>query len=36
MIAHSEACTALAFNPMGDTIATGGADKVVKLWALKK
>lgn len=36
MIAHTEPCTALAFNPMGDTLATGGADKNVALWNLKK
>jgi len=36
MVAHTEACTAMAFNPMGDTLATGGADKVVVLWNLKK
>ena len=36
MIAHSHACTALCFNPMGDIIATGGEDKAVKLWNLKK
>ena len=36
MIAHTEPCTALAFNPMGDTLATGGADKEVILWNVKK
>lgn len=30
------ACTAIAFNSMGDILATGGEDKVVKLWSLKK
>jgi len=36
MIAHNDACTCLAFNPTGDTLATGGADKCVKLWNTKK
>jgi WD40 repeat protein len=36
MVAHTEACTALAFNPSGDTLATGGADKYVRLWNVKK
>lgn len=36
LIAHTQACSALAFNPMGDTIATSGEDKVVKLWSLKR
>lgn len=36
MVAHTDACTALAFNPIGDTLATGGADKVVCLWNVKK
>ena len=35
MVAHTEACTALAFNPTGDTLATGGADKIVMLWNVK-
>lgn len=35
MQAHSDACTALVFNPNGDTIATGGADKTVGLWSTK-
>lgn len=30
------AITCLAFNPMGDILATGSADKSVKLWSLKK
>jgi len=33
--AHSS-CTALSFNPHGDTLATGGEDKVVKLWNTKE
>lgn len=36
MVAHTEPCTALAFNPTGDTLATGGADKYVRLWNIKK
>lgn len=36
MMAHSEACTCMAFNPTGDTLATGGDDKCVKLWNTKK
>ena len=36
MVAHTEACTAIAFNPSGDTLATGGADKYVRLWNVKK
>ena len=36
MVAHSDACTALAFSPLGDTLATGGADKCVRLWNVKK
>ena len=35
MIAHSDPCTALSFNTLGDTLATGGADKMVKLWSIK-
>ena len=35
MIAHSDPCTALTFNTLGDTLATGGADKMVKLWSIK-
>ena len=36
MIAHNDACTCLAFNPTADILATGGADKCVKLWNTKK
>ena len=36
MIAHTMACTSMAFNPLGDVLATGSADKTVKLWSLKK
>lgn len=36
MIAHTMACTSMAFNPLGDILATGSADKTVKLWSLKK
>ena len=36
MIAHNDACTSLAFNPLGDILATGGEDKCVKLWNTKK
>jgi WD40 repeat protein len=36
MIAHSGACTALTFNVNGDTLATAGSDKQVKLWGIKK
>jgi WD40 repeat protein len=35
MIAHTEPCTCLSFNTLGDTLATGGADKLVKLWSIK-
>jgi len=35
MQAHTEACTALVFSPIGDIIATGGADKIVNLWNTK-
>jgi WD40 repeat protein len=36
MEAHTESCTCAIYNPIGDMIATGGADKVVKLWTQKK
>ncbi len=36
LIAHTDACTCMSFNPQGDILATGGADKVVKLWSFKK
>ena len=36
MAAHSEACCCVLYNPIGDVIATGGADKVVKIWQQKK
>jgi len=36
MIAHNDACTCLAFSSAGDTLATGSADKCVKLWNTKK
>jgi len=32
--AHTS-CTAIAFNSHGDTLATGGADKCVKIWSIK-
>lgn len=32
--AHTS-CTALAFNSHGDTLATGGEDKCVKIWSTK-
>jgi WD40 repeat protein len=35
MQAHTEACTSLVFSPIGDLIATGGADKTVCLWSSK-
>ena len=34
-VAHSS-CTALSFNINGDTLATGGEDKIVKLWNTKE
>ena len=34
--AHTDACTCLAINPTGDTLATGGDDKCLKLWNTKK
>ena len=30
--AHKRECTTLAFNPLGDVIATGGGDNLIKLW----
>lgn len=30
--AHKRECSCLAFNPIGDVIATGGGDNLVKLW----
>ena len=36
MIAHSGACTSLSFNISGDTLATAGSDRQVKLWGMKK
>ena len=36
MIAHNDACTCLTFNPNGEFLATGGEDKVVKIWNTKK
>lgn len=36
MIAHSGACTSLAFNVHGDQLATAGADRQVKIWGIKK
>jgi len=36
MVAHTDECTAMAFNPMGDSLATCGADKYVKIWNFKK
>lgn len=33
--AHTEHCTALSFSATGDTIATGGADKIVNIWNTK-
>ena len=35
LAAHSS-CTALAFNNQGDIVATGGEDKLVKLWNTKE
>jgi len=36
MVAHTDECTSMAFNPMGDTLATCGADNYVKIWNFKK
>jgi len=36
MIAHTEPCTALAYNPLGDILATGSSDKCIRLWNTKK
>ena len=36
MVAHSKECTAMSFNPMGDTLATAGADNQIKFWNFKK
>lgn len=30
--AHKRECTCLCFNPLGDVVATGGGDNLVKLW----
>lgn len=35
LAAHSS-CTTLAYNGQGDTLATGGEDKLVKLWNTKE
>ena len=35
MVAHTDACTTMEFNPTGDMIATGGADKEVAIWNVK-
>jgi autophagy-related protein 16 len=31
--AHKQEATCLAFNAIGDAIATGGADNLVKIWS---
>ena len=31
--AHKQEATCLAFNTLGDAIATGGADNLIKLWS---
>jgi len=36
IIAHTEPCTALAYNPLGDILATGSSDKSIRLWNTKK
>ena len=36
MIAHTEPCTALAYNPLGDMLATGSSDKCIRVWNSKK
>ena len=33
---HDNECTAMAFNPMGDILATAGGDKQIKFWNFKK
>lgn len=33
--AHKRECTCLAFNPLGDVIATGGGDNLIKLWSMQ-
>ena len=30
--AHKQEATCLAFNALGDAIATGGADNLIKIW----
>lgn len=36
MVAHTNECTAMCFNPLGDTLATAGGDKYIKFWNFKK
>lgn len=36
LVAHNKECTAMVFNPLGDTLATAGADKYIKFWNFKK
>lgn len=36
LYAHDNECTAMAFNPMGDVLATAGGDKQIKFWNFKK
>ena len=36
LVGHNKECTAMAFNPMGDTLATAGGDKYIKFWNFKK
>ena len=30
--AHKREATCICFNPIGDVIATGGGDSLIKLW----
>jgi len=36
IVVHEKECTAIAFNPLGDMIATAGADQTVRLWNFEK
>ena len=34
--AHEKGATCLAFNQMGNLLATGGGDAVIKIWDINK